>query len=306
MLGWLLGIARRKVVDRLRVGGAGEPGRPRRYARSPSRRRPTSRPDRVVDRLVVADELARLPDEQRRVLELAFYDDLTHPQIAAVTGLPLGTVKSHIRRGMASLTTTMGGGRCSTWIPIGWSFSRSLRARLEQRRVRPPRELRRVPGRARRAASTSPRSAPRRRACVTCRRRRTGSGPASRRTSRRARPGRPRGAAGRATRRTRGRPRRAAGERALADPGAGSGRGRGPGGRRHGRRDRVDRTARRPPEVTARPTLTPLPHRSGRVPGGDAEVLAGGRSCGCDVREPAADHRLLRGVADRPGRHHAR
>ena len=102
LLGWLLGIARRKVVDRVRSRG--------RENRAADSARVAGvggvdedMPDRVVDRLVVADELARLPDDQRRVLEMAFYDDLTHQQIATVTGLPLGTVKSHLRRGMARL-----------------------------------------------------------------------------------------------------------------------------------------------------------------------------------------------------------
>ena len=102
MLGWLLGIARRKVVDRVR--SAARENRAADTVRAlPEQTGPDESPDRVLDRLVLADELARLPDEQRRTLQLAFYDDLTHPQISAVTGLPLGTVKSHIRRGMASL-----------------------------------------------------------------------------------------------------------------------------------------------------------------------------------------------------------
>ncbi|GAB3848711.1 sigma-70 family RNA polymerase sigma factor [Micromonospora andamanensis] len=102
LVGWLLGIGRRKVIDRLR--SAAREHRVVETVRQLPDPVPTgSDPDTVVDRLVIADELARLPDEQRRMLELAFFDDLTHQQIAAVTGVPLGTVKSHIRRGMASL-----------------------------------------------------------------------------------------------------------------------------------------------------------------------------------------------------------
>ncbi|MDG4802494.1 sigma-70 family RNA polymerase sigma factor [Micromonospora sp. WMMD980] len=102
LIGWLLGIGRRKVVDRIRAS-ARETRVVETVKQLPEPVDTGPAPDTVVDRLVVADELARLPDEQRRMLELAFYDDLTHQQISAVTGVPLGTVKSHIRRGMQSL-----------------------------------------------------------------------------------------------------------------------------------------------------------------------------------------------------------
>ncbi|MFF0654150.1 RNA polymerase sigma factor [Micromonospora tulbaghiae] len=102
LVGWLLGIGRRKVVDRIRAA-ARETRVVETVKQLPEPVSTGPDPDTVVDRLVVADELSRLPDEQRRMLELAFYDDLTHQQIAAVTGVPLGTVKSHIRRGMQSL-----------------------------------------------------------------------------------------------------------------------------------------------------------------------------------------------------------
>jgi RNA polymerase sigma-70 factor (ECF subfamily) len=47
--------------------------------------------------------LRRLPDPQREAIELAFYRGWSHDEIARASGQPLGTVKSHIRRGMLAL-----------------------------------------------------------------------------------------------------------------------------------------------------------------------------------------------------------
>ena len=101
--GWLTGIARRKIADALTartrrselVAAAG--------AQLMLRHDERVVPEAAVDRVLLADEMSQLPAPQRRVLNLAFYDDLTQTQIAEVTGWPLGTVKSHARRGLRRL-----------------------------------------------------------------------------------------------------------------------------------------------------------------------------------------------------------
>lgn len=51
----------------------------------------------------VRGALAQLPAEQRRLLELAFFEGMTHSEIAAKTGEPLGTIKTRIRSGLLVL-----------------------------------------------------------------------------------------------------------------------------------------------------------------------------------------------------------
>ncbi|MCK6447226.1 MAG: sigma-70 family RNA polymerase sigma factor [Planctomycetes bacterium] len=57
--------------------------------------------------------LGELRPEQKRVLELSIYEGLSHSEIAARTGLPLGTVKTHARRGLDRVRELLGFGRAA-------------------------------------------------------------------------------------------------------------------------------------------------------------------------------------------------
>ncbi|MFF7762239.1 MULTISPECIES: sigma-70 family RNA polymerase sigma factor [Streptomyces] len=101
--GWIVGITRRKVADALRARSRRFDLAVRADARVVLPPHTEDRTEATVDGLVVRAELAKLPSAQQRVLRLTFYEDLSQIQIAERTGWPLGTVKSHARRGMHRL-----------------------------------------------------------------------------------------------------------------------------------------------------------------------------------------------------------
>lgn len=59
--------------------------------------------DRNEEAVRVRSVLNKLPAEQREAIELAFFNDLTHHEIAAQLDQPLGTIKARIRRGLLKL-----------------------------------------------------------------------------------------------------------------------------------------------------------------------------------------------------------
>ena len=96
--GWLLGICRRKIADHF-----GSKTRKENVQADIDLGTVEDSVDSTIDRVVLADEIGRLGDPQQKIMELAFFNDLTHAQIASLLDLPLGTVKSHIRRSLDRL-----------------------------------------------------------------------------------------------------------------------------------------------------------------------------------------------------------
>ena len=105
---FLMTIARRRLIDRARRLG--------RRISADLLEDPTTIPSPASqDKVELHDEVARAQDaleklrpEQREVLDLALGQGQTHQEIAASIGIPLGTVKSHARRGLIKLREMLG------------------------------------------------------------------------------------------------------------------------------------------------------------------------------------------------------
>lgn len=101
-------IARRRIIDRIR--------RTNRRISADSLEdvvaEPQSRDDRKVQLSVEAEQAAvalrSLKPEQQQVLQLSIVQGLSHQEIADVTGMPLGTVKTHARRGIIQAREMLG------------------------------------------------------------------------------------------------------------------------------------------------------------------------------------------------------
>jgi RNA polymerase sigma-70 factor (ECF subfamily) len=107
---WLMTLARSRGIDRLRTLASRE-----RVAEAGAREVSEEISDAATDALkseqrgLVSDALAKLPDEQKRPIMLAYFDGLTQSEIATRLGAPLGTVKTRMRTGMIRLRELLAG-----------------------------------------------------------------------------------------------------------------------------------------------------------------------------------------------------
>lgn len=108
-LGWVVTLARRRAIDRLRRRQA--------YCRAKDRfenhieQQPEAWKNNRIDGDLIRADLRRfltrqleiLPEYQREAIELSFFEGLSHREIAARTGTPLGTVKTRLELGLRKL-----------------------------------------------------------------------------------------------------------------------------------------------------------------------------------------------------------
>lgn len=106
---WIYTIARNKKIDRLRKNTVQTLNLEDLLLAGKEPAAENTDPDwtqgRTKEKLAAA--IGALPEEQAALVKRAFYDDMSHADIAAATHLPLGTVKSRLRIGLAKLRKTL-------------------------------------------------------------------------------------------------------------------------------------------------------------------------------------------------------
>jgi len=114
-LGWIVTLARRRAIDRLRKRQA--------YARVEEKfqHAPETQPESWVHNTMEADiemndarrvlqrVMADLPEAQRQAIDLAFFKGMSQREVAAHTGIPLGTIKTRLELGLKKIADALRG-----------------------------------------------------------------------------------------------------------------------------------------------------------------------------------------------------
>ncbi|MEO5609050.1 MAG: RNA polymerase sigma factor [Ornithinibacter sp.] len=105
--GWLVGITRHKVADVHAQRARRTRDLHAIAVENPPDEHVAGHDEQLAVRLVLADAVDRLGEPRATIVRMAFTDDLTHEEIARRLDMPLGTVKSHVRRGLTHLRTRL-------------------------------------------------------------------------------------------------------------------------------------------------------------------------------------------------------
>jgi RNA polymerase sigma-70 factor (ECF subfamily) len=107
MRSWVLGIVRNRAIDSLRRGGVGAPALDRDDETVLDSRAADELTEEEAIRRETSNELRgvieQLPEDQSRVIDLAYFGGFSHSEIAEMLNMPLGTVKGRMRLGLEKI-----------------------------------------------------------------------------------------------------------------------------------------------------------------------------------------------------------
>ncbi len=108
---WVLGIVHNRAIDALRRRAVRDRGMVHEEGieeRLVAPERTDAEFARREEAREIRDALEQLPEEQSRVIELAYFGGMTHMQIAAMLDMPVGTIKGRMRLGLAKMRMSLG------------------------------------------------------------------------------------------------------------------------------------------------------------------------------------------------------